>query len=292
LLINFLKKHSVFKILCLLIVSGVFLFTGCTVKLIYKHLDWIIPWYVDDYITLNVEQESLLEKQLKAQLKWHRVTQLARYSKSLKELREGVNRGLTYEDMDRFHNIMRGYWQDLVSHISPDMAKLLASASDEQINELLENLKRRNEKFKAKYIDLTDEELREKKVERMERFLDFTIGSINSEQEKIIERWSFELKNIARERLDFIKKSQGQLRKMLKNRKDEKKLAEDLKELLFFRRETWPEDFKVKAAHNRELTKRTFAALFNTISDEQRTHLTDQINYLAEAFDELSSMEE
>ncbi|MBW1892569.1 MAG: hypothetical protein JRF40_00090 [Deltaproteobacteria bacterium] len=267
----------------------IFLFTGCTVRLIYNHLDWIIPWYVSDYIDLNDDQDNLLDKKLFAQLKWHRVTQLTSYSKFLRQLKVNFNNGLKYEDLDRCHNQMRKFWQDLIMHAVPDIAKILSTASDEQIEEFLENLEKRNEKYKERYIDLTEEELRKKKVARMNRFLDFCMGDVNKEQEELVDNWSKKLKNISVVRFDFIKKSQKRLKKILRNRKDEETFSEDLTEFFFFRRRNWPPDLRDIAAHNRDLTKKTFIEIVNHMSSDQREYLNEQIDDLAEVFDELAA---
>jgi hypothetical protein len=73
-------KKLIFAIGLLLLV------TGCGPRLIYPHLDWLIPSYVDDYISLNREQSGLLEKRLLEGLDWHCRTQLPVYAQSLREL--------------------------------------------------------------------------------------------------------------------------------------------------------------------------------------------------------------
>lgn len=279
------EKSKKFMILFLII----FLFAGCTVRLIYNHLDWIIPWYVSDYIDLNDDQDNLLGKKLFAQLKWHRVTQLTSYSKFLRQLKINLNNGLTYEDLDKGHKQMRKFWQDLITHIAPDIADILSTASDEQIEEFLKNLKKRNEKYKERFIEPTEEELREKKIGRMNRFLDFCMGDINEEQEKIVVQWSKRLKNISVVRFDFIKKSQKRFQKILENRHNRETFTKDLEEFLCFRRKNWTPELREIAAHNRDLTKKTFFKIMNHISPDQREHLNEQIDDLATIFDELAA---
>lgn len=279
------EKSKKFLILFLLI----FLFSGCTVRLIYNHLDWIIPWYVSDYIDLNDGQDNLMDKKLFAQLKWHRVTQLTSYSKFLRQLKINLNNGLTYEDLDKGHKQMRKFWQDLIAHIAPDIAEILSTASDEQIEEFLKNLKKRNEKYKKRFIEPTEEELRKKKINRMNRFLDFCMGDINEEQEKIVGQWSKRLKNISVVRFDFIKKSQKRFQTILENRHNRETFTKDLEEFLCFRRESWTPELREIAAHNRDLTKKTFIEIMNYMSSDQREHLNEQIDDLANIFEELAA---
>ena len=273
-----------------LIIYLIFLFiSGCTVRLIYNHLDWIIPWYVSDYIDLNDDQDSLLERKLLAQLKWHRVTQLKSYSEFLRELKTKLNNGLTYEDMDKGHYQMRKFWQDLIAHVSPDVAEILSTATDEQIDEFLGNLKKRNERYKEKYIDPTEEERREKKVARMNRFLDFCMGDINEEQEKIVDQWSRKLQDISVVRFEFIKLSQKRFKKILENRHNLESFTKELEEFLCFRRERWTPELRELAKHNRDLTTKTFLDILSHMTPDQREHINEQIDDLANIFDELAA---
>lgn len=280
------RKKAFLQLIMLTVV--LFLLPACTIRLIYDHLDWIIPWYVDDYISLDDFQETLLEKQLKEQLYWHRTSQLPRYAEMLRNLKAAIERGITRSDLDQTHNTLRGYWQDMVRRLSPDIARLLATASDEQIEELLQNLEKRNKAFRERYIDLSKEELRQKKVDRFKRFLRFAMGSLTEEQEKILEEWSYELEEIAQERLVYIKIWQANFRLMLKERKNESAFAVALRDALFFNRSDWPEAFREKAIHNRELTKTTFLKLFESLTDDQRGRLFDRMINLAQDFEEMS----
>lgn len=272
----------------LLIGIAVLLLSGCIVRFVYNHLDWIIPWYVSSFIDLNDDQETLLDKKLKVQLKWHRVTQLPKYSKLLKEIGSAIQNGLTMEDFDRFHITMRGYWQDLIGHIGPDIAGILSTASDEQLDEMLKKFEERHEKFREKYIDLPEEERREKKVSRMIRFLEFCMDEVNEKQEQIVDQWSRDLKNISSARFRYIKMRHNMFKEMLKRRKEKAWFEKELCDLLFFKRESWPKDFKEMAEHNRELTKRVFIKINKCMSDDQREEFIETVLSFAEDFDELA----
>jgi len=262
--------------------------SGCIVRFVYNQLDWIIPWYVNSVIDLNNGQETLLEKRIKAQLKWHRVTQLPEYSKSLKELGFKIQNGLTLEDLERFHNTMRRYWRDLVGNIGPDIAEILSTASDEQLDEMLKRFEERHEKFREEYIDLPEEERRQKKVDRMKQFLGFCMGGLNEEQEKIVDQWSRDLKNISSARLQYIQMTHNHFKEILKRRKEKAWFEKELCELLYFERDTWPRDFREMAEYNRELTKAAFIRIYHFMSDEQRGEFAETALSLAEDCDALS----
>ena len=79
------------KILALVI--AFILLSACGPKLYYPSLDWLIPWYVDDYISLEPDQSSRFRTQLARQLDWHCRTQLPEYAEFLRDLRREVDHG-------------------------------------------------------------------------------------------------------------------------------------------------------------------------------------------------------
>ena len=272
----------------LLIGIAALLLSGCILRFVYNQLDWIIPWYVNRFIDLNDDQEAMFEKKLKEQLKWHRVTQLPEYSKSLKEVGAAIQNGLTMEDLDRFHITMRGYWRDLVRHIGPDIAGILSTASDEQLDEMLKKFEERHEKFREEYIDQPEEELRKKKVARMTQFLKFCMGGLNEKQEQIVDQWSRDLKDISSARMRYIKMQHNMFKEMLKRRKEKAWFEKELCDLLLFERESWPKDFREIAEHNREVTMRVFITINNCMSDDQRKEFIETTLSFVEDFDELA----
>ena len=52
-----MKKRLLIPVLFIILI-------GCGTRLVYFHLDWLIPWYIGDYISLDSEQKNMLEKRL------------------------------------------------------------------------------------------------------------------------------------------------------------------------------------------------------------------------------------
>ena len=40
------------------------LVSGCSFRFIYNHLDWWTNWYLDDYVTLSKQQQTLFDLSL------------------------------------------------------------------------------------------------------------------------------------------------------------------------------------------------------------------------------------
>lgn len=80
-----MKKFAVIALFLLFMI-------GCGPRLVYPHPDWLIPWYISKYISLDCEQKDMLQKRLRQQLDWHRRTQLPNYVESLRALEAGKPR--------------------------------------------------------------------------------------------------------------------------------------------------------------------------------------------------------
>ena len=88
------------KILAILLLP--LLLTSCTVSFTYNHLDWIIPWYVDDYVDLTRDQKKSLRQQLEPILTWHREEELVRYVEILDGIEASLAQPLTAEEVNRW----------------------------------------------------------------------------------------------------------------------------------------------------------------------------------------------
>ena len=66
---------------------------GCTMSFTYNHLDWLIPWYVDDYVDLSRQQRQVLQSQLGPVLQWHREEELEHYLEWNAQIAGGLHEG-------------------------------------------------------------------------------------------------------------------------------------------------------------------------------------------------------
>jgi len=153
-----------------LIVLFLLLVTGCGTRFYYSQLDWLIPFFLRDYISLNSEQKTILKERLLKQIDWHCKTQLADYSGALRSLSKDISNTdhpIDYDRLNDYYAKFRGFWTELIRQVAPDIAEILRTATDAQIEELFENLDERNDELRAEYIDLPPEERMKEREERM-----------------------------------------------------------------------------------------------------------------------------
>ena len=241
-------------ILCLLLLP-----CGCGPQFIYPNLDRLIPWYIDDYISLNRGQSTMLEERLAQQLEWHCRTQLPVYSKSLKELAkdlEGPTHPISYARIRYYHDKFLNHWRDLLRQIGPDIADILATASAEQVAELFQNLEKKNQKYRSEYVNLPANELTKKRQKRMTKSLKHWISRLNSEQERAVIDWSERLKPFAVARLQYRETILAEFRNLLDQRRHDADFHTSFTELLVHLEQLRPPDYQTKIDYNNDVTIR------------------------------------
>lgn len=279
-----MKKILVICLLCITVIS-------CGPRLIYPHLEWLIPWYVSDYVSLNSQQKSMLEKRLAMQLDWHCRTQLPMYAQTLRALGRDLN-GL--ENSGDFQKIRHHYdqfmelWKNLMRQISPDIADILMTATNDQIDELFKNLAGQNQKFKEKYVDPTPEVLNKNRQNRMTKQLRYWISNLNDRQKQAVSDWSSRLEPISEDWLLNRRTIQAEAQRIIKQRNSDPEFQAALLDLLAHPERWRNANYQYKIDHNTEVTLKFLIQLNRMLTSQQRTFLNDRIESLATDFDKLS----
>ena len=72
----------------LILLCSALLLGGCGVRFAYSQLDWLVPWYLRDYVSFDAGQRSLLDQRLAARLDWHCRAHLPDYVGLLRDARK------------------------------------------------------------------------------------------------------------------------------------------------------------------------------------------------------------
>jgi hypothetical protein len=91
---------------------------------VYPHLDWLIPWYVSDYISFDSDQKTMLEDRLSELLDWHCRTQLPAYATTLRELGQDIAHQtgpVNAAMLQAYHARLTALWKELLQQIGPDI---------------------------------------------------------------------------------------------------------------------------------------------------------------------------
>ncbi|MBW2443054.1 MAG: hypothetical protein JRH12_21445 [Deltaproteobacteria bacterium] len=265
--------------------------TGCGPRLMYQHLDWLIPWYVSDYISLDSDQQNLLEERLAKLLDWHCRTQLPVYAMTLRALgRDLANPAAPVSEatLQAYHRKIITAWKALLQQIGPDLTDILATASDAQIEELFDNLEKQNRKFRKKFVELPPDESNRKRQDRMIKRLKYWLSDLNSEQKQAVADWSVQLAPIARQWIQNREMIQAKAHSLLAHRYDSPEFRSSLQELIIHPEKMRSGDYQRKIDINTKVTIFLLVKLNQMLTEDQRTRLLSQIESLAADFDTLS----
>jgi len=250
---------------------------GCSATFAYNQLDWLIPWYVDDYVDLSRDQKQFLKGEIEPILQWHREEELVRYIAILDQVESDLVAPVTAETV---HN-----WIDQVveagERIEDSMLKVAlefsSQLSDEQMQEFVTSMWKKQEEYEEEYLPRSEEEYIEENAENLEEFLRRFTGRLSTEQQQRLQ-----LAAASMQRFDAI---------WLEDHND---WLETLVPLLQ-RPEGWQEAVLVAHAnrpanrslqyqqtleYNLNVVTHAGADVLNDMSDKQRKHMADEIDSL------------
>ena len=155
--------------------------TGCSAtQFIYNRVDILVRWYLDDYVSLDREQQARFDGRLEALLDWHRREELPAYvvllDDALTILDEGVPLDDTRAMADRIEDAAIRF-QD------PFLELLLSTGQDltpEQKQEFVDTLMSKQEAFEEDRLARNDAEYREDLEERFDEQLSRYLGGSDS----------------------------------------------------------------------------------------------------------------
>ncbi len=261
---------------------------GCGPGFIYPHLDWLIPWYIDDYISLNSDQSSMLKSRLMQQLDWHCRTQLSAYAEYLRDIAADFEKSsITYTSLESHFARLLKHWRDLMRQIAPDVADILITATDDQIEELFSNLDKENQELRAEYLDPPADELLEIRRKKMIKRLDYWISSLTEEQKLAVRDWNLQLQPLSEEWLQNRARFQADLRRLLARRADTNDFREKLSEMIIYPERSRSPEYQEKLEYNKVVTLKFIVAIDRLMTPGQRKKLVRRLNSLAKDFDRL-----
>ena len=151
-----------------LLLSSVLFLSGCTLQFGYNNIDWLVHWYVDDYVDLDREQREQFDTQMDKFLAWHRDNELPRYRNQLTELQQQVKSGSVSSEqwLDHLTRVRQHWWQSR-DEMAELMVPLANTLSDAQVAALFDELKDQNEESREEELAETPEQDREERFERM-----------------------------------------------------------------------------------------------------------------------------
>ena len=256
---------------------------------VYNRLDFILPWYLDDYVDLNRDQRASLDTSLKPFLHWHRVDELPQYVQLLTEIEQGLDQAVTPEMMAHTFAEIERAWLRLEDEALGWLFELGDELSDEQLAEFLAVLQEQQEDYEEEYLDRDEAQYREETYDNFRDGLQDYLGRLDSDQQGTVQHASEDMMRMddlwLQERADWLLKLGALLRR-------EPGWQENLREQKAAREENYSPRYREAYAHNLQVSQRAIASVINSRSPKQDRRLRKKLINLIEDFETLIAQAE
>lgn len=268
---GFLGKRSVVKKLgTLLIICSALV--GCSSKFVYNNMDWLLIEYLEDYVELNDAQEEVVEQKIALLSEWHRSEEIPNYIDHLDELMQINPNTLTLEQLEEQQAKFQQHSERLVARIAPELYEVAQELSDEQVEELMDNIRVRHTKYKNKYQPLTETETRHVYQERIEDNLDTWLGEVNAPQKRLVEQWTQEMYVTSGDWVNYQTNMRIEVNTLLNDRHDLIRFKPEFDNLMFNPRSLYTNQLENKLNHNRNVANNYLIKIINSMTEEQTEH--------------------
>jgi uncharacterized protein (UPF0216 family) len=160
------------------------LLTACSTSFTYNQLDWLIPWYLDDYVDLSRDQKAILRAKLDPLLHWHRYAELEQYIEILDRIEQDLHQPVDSDIVQNWiDEIIRAAGRVEVSFLEMAL-EFGESMSDEQMVEFKKSLWERQRELKKKYLKRNDQEYSRDNYKSIAKNLRRFSGRLKPEQKR------------------------------------------------------------------------------------------------------------
>lgn len=161
---------------------------GCSsTTFFYNRLDFLVPWYVDDYVELNAEQDRELERRLEPFLDWHRYEELPRYVALLEQAGDMLQDGLSLAEAEELTRAAERAGNRVQTRSLDWLLPMGAALSDDQVEEFIANLRDKQEELEEEYLERDLEEYREDAYDNLVENSQDYLGRLDDRQRDVLE---------------------------------------------------------------------------------------------------------
>jgi len=274
---------SLFSKICL-ICALLFLSACSSTTFVYNRLDFILPWYLDDYAELNREQEKYLDELLSPFLAWHRSDELPRYVKVLEDIEASLDQPVTAEVVAAISAEFENAWFRLEGEALDWLLDLGARLSDEQIQGFLAELQEHQEEYEEKYLTRSDEKFHEESYDNLLDSMQDYLGRLNGAQRDLLRDTG---NGLLRSDRTWLTERAAWLEKLAILLEREPGWQQRVREAIAARDENVSPEYLRIYEHNLRLIHSAVAELLNSRTEKQDRRLRRELSDLREDLESL-----
>lgn len=250
---------------------------GCGTKLVYDNLDWFAVQYVEDFVELDTSQRQLLSQSIQTATPWHRSREIPIYISHLEELLELNPSQLTVADLVEQQERFRQHSLRLVERFLPTITQIISDMSDEQVEQLMDEIRVRHVKYKQKYQANSEQELRKLYRQRVEENLQNWLGDLTQEQQVMVEAWSQQWLVTTPLWVEYQTQIRVELSKMFAERNNPEQLQALMRELIFQPQQYYPPQLAKRIDLNTQTGQRYFVQIINLMTPKQIRNVKSEL---------------
>ena len=262
---------------------------GCSaVELAYDNAHWLIRYQIEEYFNLTDDQEEFLDHRLKALIHWHRDQELPQYADYLQQFARLAHDGLTRSELQRFFELVNQARLRLLKKSLPDLAKILATLSPEQLREFDTKIRTSwREQFTR--FNRSAEEWRNERFDKFIDILESWVGDLSEPQIQHIKALTDQLPDDFPQWMTLRQRRHEVFMRMMMKRPDARTIYERL--------DRWWSNVGANTAPEfRRIRDRWWNARLNLlleidkiVTPDQRRHALEQLTEIREEFTRLSA---
>jgi len=178
-----------------LVVFFSFLLSSCSsIQLAYNQIDFLLKWWIDDYVDLTSEQGQLYDQSIPLLIKKHRQEELPKALQQLRKLRAKLDQPLQIDDGVNIVKEIKSFSRTSINLLQDDAVTLSLSLQSKQFTYLENAFAKSNKKFQNDFLKGSSEDRLEKRVEKIIERTESFSGNLSKSQKT-------QIKEIAREYL-------------------------------------------------------------------------------------------
>jgi hypothetical protein len=268
-----------------LLVCTVLLLSACSsTTFVYNRLDFILPWYLDDYAELDREQEKYLDGLLSPFLAWHRSVELPRYVKVLEDIEVSLDQPLTADVVAAISIEFENAWFRLEGEALDWLLDLGAKLSDEQIQGFLAELQEQQQEYEEKYLTRSDEEFHDESYDNLQDTMQDYLGRLNRAQRDLLRDTG---NGLLRSDRTWLSERAAWLEKLTVLLEREPGWQQRVREAIAARNENVSPEYLRIYEHNLRLIHSAIAELLNSRTEKQDRRLRRKLSELREDLETL-----
>jgi hypothetical protein len=267
------------------VVTALLLLSACSgTSLVYNRLDFLVPWYVDDYAELTQEQKAYLDELLAPFLIWHREQELPTYITLLERIEASLKQPLTTAGVAAIFVEFEQAWLRLEKEALQRLLDLGTRLSDAQMASFLEVLWDRQQEYEEEYLTRTDEEFYQDSYDNLLDSVHDYLGNLSEKQRELLREASRRLLRSDQAWLQGRAEWLTQLAVLLQRQPG---WQERVKAQVATRNDNTAPEHRRIYEHNMGVIYDVLAQLLNDRSDLQNRHLRHKLSELQKEIETL-----